>query len=355
MSYDENYNNLFGPSNQSNQNAQNPNNYTNENYENLFGQQEIQNNINNNYENFFGSSTQLDNNNNNNNNYEENNNNNNIYEQNINNNNYNEENNNNNNYYEENNNNNNYNEENNNNNYEENNNNNNIYEENYENQNQIHIDSEKNEETNKNFNNENNNIENNNNNENNLNEKNSENNNKTSSKESSKKSLNIPVYIASCKLVHLNNIPYVYYLLKGNLVSQDIYRRYADFEQLREKLVEIYPCIYIPGLPPKRIIGSQDTKISDMKLKLLNHFLKKLTENKELLLSPVTKIFFSKDPNFRFNLERLKRGNAKEVNENFKQTFTEFNKNEFKYEESSKFVDYFIKVILSTKPRLDVK
>ena len=92
-----------------------------------------------------------------------------------------------------------------------------------------------------------------------------------------------------------------------------------------------------------------------MKLKLLNHFLKKLTENKELLLSPVTKIFFSKDPNFRFNLERLKRGNAKEVNENFKQTFTEFNKNEFKYEESSKFVDYFIKVILSTKPRLDVK
>ena len=213
----------------------------------------------------------------------------------------------------------------------------------------------KNEETNKNFNNENNNIENNNNNENNLNEKNSENNNKTSSKESSKKSLNIPVYIASCKLVHLNNLPYVYYLLKGNLVSQDIYRRYADFEQLREKLVEIYPCIYIPGLPPKRIIGSQDTKISDMKLKLLNHFLKKLTENKELLLSPVTKIFFSKDPNFRFNLENLKRGNAKEVNENFKLTFTEFNKNELKYEESSKFVDYFIKVILSTKPRLDVK
>ena len=305
MSYDENYNNLFGPSNQSNQNAQNPNNYTNENYENLFGQQEIQNNINNNYENFFGSSTQLDNNNNNNNNYEEN--------------------------------------------------NNNIYEENNENQNQIHIDSEKNEEANKNFNNENNNIENNNNNENNLNEKNYENNNKTSSKESSKKSLNIPVYIASCKLVHLNEIPCVYYLLKGNLVSQDIYRRFADFEQLREKLVEIYPCIYIPGLPPKRIIGSQDTKVSDMKLKLLNHFLKKLTENKELLLSPVTKIFFSKDPNFRFNLERLKRGNAKEVNENFKQTFIEFNKNEFKYEESSKFVDYFIKVILSTKPRLDVK
>jgi hypothetical protein len=92
-----------------------------------------------------------------------------------------------------------------------------------------------------------------------------------------------------------------------------------------------------------------------MKLKLLNHFLKKLTENKELLLSPVTKIFLSKDPNFRFNLERLKRGNAKEVNENFKQTFIDFNKNEFKYEESSKFVEYFTKVILTTKPRLDVK
>jgi len=167
--------------------------------------------------------------------------------------------------------------------------------------------------------------------------------------------LNIPIYISSCKLVHLNNLPFVYYLLKGNLVEHEIYRRYADFEQLREKLVEIYPCIYIPGLPPKRIIGNQDTKISDMKLKLLNHFLKKLTENKELLLSPVTKIFLSKDPNFRFNLERLKRGNPKEINENFKQTFTDFNKNEFKFEETTKFIDYFVKVILSTKPRLDVK
>jgi len=318
MSNDENYNNLFGPSNQnnyynnnqSNENQNNQNEYVNENYEKLFGQQQAQNNINNNYENFFGSNTQIDNNNNNNNNIDNNNNN-------IDNNNNNK---------------------------------------NYENPNQINIESD----INKNINNENNNIENNNNNiiDNNPNEnipENNNNTNKSSSSKDSKKVLNIPIYIASCKLVHLNNLPFVYYLLKGNLVDQEIYRRFSDFEQLREKLVEIYPCIYIPGLPPKRIIGNQDTKISDMKLKLLNHFLKKLTENKELLLSPVTKIFLSKDPNFRFNLERLKRGNPKEINDNFKQTFTDFNKNEFKYEESSKYIDYFVKVILSTKPRLDVK
>jgi hypothetical protein len=302
MSNDENYNNLFGQSeqknlennnNQTSENQQNQNEYTNENYEKLFGQQQVQNNNENNYQNFFDSNTQIDKNVNNSNNNIDNNNN-------IENN--------------------------------ENQNNNNIEEQN------------KNEEINTKSNiNENN-------------ENNIQNNNDSSSKNSAKKdALNIPVYIASCKLTHINNIPLVYYLLKGNLVYQDIYRRYTDFELLREKLVEIYPCIFIPGLPPKRILGNQDTKISDMKIKLLNHFLKKLTENKELLQSPITKIFLTKDPNFRFNLDRLKRGNPKEINENFKQTFVNFNKNEFKYEESTKFIDYFVKVILATKPRLDVK
>ena len=310
MSYDENYNNLFGQSNQNNlennNNQTNQNEYTNENYEQLFGQQQVQNNNDNNYQNFFDLNTQIDKNvNNYNNNLDDNNN----YIENN-------ENQNNNNYIENN----------------ENQNNNNIEEQN--------MNEEINTKPNIDENNENN----------------IQNNNNSSSKTSNKKEvLNIPVYIASCKLAHINNIPLVYYLLKGNLVNQDVYRRYTDFELLREKLVEIYPCIFIPGLPPKRILGNQDTKISDMKIKLLNHFLKKLTENKELLNCPITKIFLTKDPNFRFNLDRLKRGNPKEINENFKQTFVNFNKNEFKYEESTKFIDYFVKVILATKPRLDVK
>ncbi len=47
---------------------------------------------------------------------------------------------------------------------------------------------------------------------------------------------------------------YVIYTIRIKNVDDPIYRRYSDFFVLRSKLVERWPAVYIPNIPPKKVM-----------------------------------------------------------------------------------------------------
>jgi hypothetical protein len=47
---------------------------------------------------------------------------------------------------------------------------------------------------------------------------------------------------------------YVVYTVIVNRRKEPKYRRYSDFYLLREKLIERWPGVYIPNIPPKKVV-----------------------------------------------------------------------------------------------------
>ena len=47
---------------------------------------------------------------------------------------------------------------------------------------------------------------------------------------------------------------YVVYKVVVNRKPDPVYRRYSDFFTLREKLIERWPGVYIPNIPPKKVV-----------------------------------------------------------------------------------------------------
>jgi hypothetical protein len=76
-----------------------------------------------------------------------------------------------------------------------------------------------------------------------------------------------------------------YTVFVKNMMEQPIVRRYSDFFALRAKLVEKWPGVYIPNIPPKQTIvilkltqGHMEKSVIDMRTKLLNTFFIKLSK-----------------------------------------------------------------------------
>ena len=47
---------------------------------------------------------------------------------------------------------------------------------------------------------------------------------------------------------------YVVYTVKSKSLNDPLLRRYNDFHSLRLKLIERWPGVYIPNIPPKKVV-----------------------------------------------------------------------------------------------------
>ena len=165
----------------------------------------------------------------------------------------------------------------------------------------------------------------------------------------SQKLQNVPVYIHSAKFVEINSVPVLIYFIKGKLVQKEIIRTYADFDLFRQILVSMWPCIPVPLLPFKENIYDGDDKTPlryvEVKSKLLNHFLRKLSESKELLLSDATKIFLSSDKNFAIRLSYLKPRSYVELSEKYSRLFKHNIVEKKILDENEAYVKRFLKLL----------
>jgi hypothetical protein len=69
---------------------------------------------------------------------------------------------------------------------------------------------------------------------------------------------------------------YTSYTLQGIRITNPITRRYRDFDALRSHLVDRWPGVFIPGMPHKKAVGSNDKEVVDMRIEMLNRFCEKL-------------------------------------------------------------------------------
>lgn len=66
------------------------------------------------------------------------------------------------------------------------------------------------------------------------------------------------------------------YLVECSLIKKGVLKRYSDFYALRCKLVERWPGIFIPNIPPKKIVGNKDNMFVENRCRMLYNFCQKL-------------------------------------------------------------------------------
>ena len=168
---------------------------------------------------------------------------------------------------------------------------------------------------------------------------------------------NVPVYIHSAKTIEINSVPVLIFFIKGKLVPKEIIRTYADFDLYRQILVSRWPCISVPLLPFKENIYDDDDKTPlryiEVKTKLLNHFLRKISEMKELLICDCTKIFLSPDKNFAIKLSYLKPKKYVELSEKYSKIYINFIVEKKILDEKEAYIKRFLKLLEVTLKHLN--
>jgi hypothetical protein len=74
----------------------------------------------------------------------------------------------------------------------------------------------------------------------------------------------------------MKNGDFVCYTVYGVLKRErfEIFRRYSDFDALRESLSERFPGMYIPPIPSKKAIGNKSSVFIEERCFMLNMFIK---------------------------------------------------------------------------------
>ena len=136
-----------------------------------------------------------------------------------------------------------------------------------------------------------------------------------------------PMYIDNPKKVDKTVGSYIAYTMDGTDVTEQLTRRYSDFFALYEKLVQRWPGIYVPRIPPKKITGNQDPSVIKTRMRLLNRFCLNLSNIEYLYKAEETNIFRNNIPDVANAINKLPELNYSDMLSRMKEAFREFNVN----------------------------
>ena len=115
-----------------------------------------------------------------------------------------------------------------------------------------------------------------------------------------------PMYIDNPRKTEKTVGSYIAYTLDGTDITAKLSRRYSDFFALYEKLVQRWPGVYIPRIPPKKITGNLDPAMIKTRMRLLNRFCLNLSGIEYLYRSEETNIFRNDIPDVANAINKLK-------------------------------------------------
>ena len=136
-----------------------------------------------------------------------------------------------------------------------------------------------------------------------------------------------PMYIDNPKKVDKTVGSYIAYTMDGTDVTEQLTRRYSDFFALYEKLVQRWPGIYVPRIPPKKITGNQDPSVIKTRMRLLNRFCLNLSNIEYLYKAEETNIFRNNVPDVANAINKLPELNYSDMLARMREAFPEFNEN----------------------------
>ena len=126
-------------------------------------------------------------------------------------------------------------------------------------------------------------------------------------------------------VVHEGLNSYVSYTVKGKLLSDYIIRRFSNFYALRQKLVERWPGIYIPNIPPKKAVGNLEKEIIQMRTRVLNLFCLKISQFQFIIESEEMKVFLMGEVEASKAIDNLPQLAYGEILLRYKKAFTDYN------------------------------
>lgn len=99
----------------------------------------------------------------------------------------------------------------------------------------------------------------------------------------------------------------IFYLIVGADKSGEfqISRRYTEFALLRSVLINMWPGFYIPKIPTKKKIGNLEPEFIEKRKKLLELFLKKMSNLEYMYESPVVQSFLHDKSDFKSAVKNL--------------------------------------------------
>jgi hypothetical protein len=120
---------------------------------------------------------------------------------------------------------------------------------------------------------------------------------------------------------------FIAYTLDGTDITEKLVRRYSDFFALYEKLLQRWPGIYIPRIPPKKITGNMDPAMIKTRMRLLNRFCLNLSNIEYLYKAEETNIFRNNIPEVANAINKLPELSLSEILARMKEAFPETNEN----------------------------
>jgi hypothetical protein len=120
---------------------------------------------------------------------------------------------------------------------------------------------------------------------------------------------------------------YTSYTLQGSKIPEPVSRRYRDFDALRKKFVERWPGVFIPNIPHKKTVGATDKDIVELRIEMINRFLKKLSNIDYLFNSDEMELFLQNSSNVPKTLENIKEDSYQELLKKYSGVFTDYDDN----------------------------
>ena len=137
-----------------------------------------------------------------------------------------------------------------------------------------------------------------------------------------------PMYIDNPKKVEKPVVgSFIQYTMDGTDITEPLTRRYSDFFSLYEKLLQRWPGIYIPRIPPKKITGNMDPSVIRTRMRLLNRFCLNLSNIEYLYKAEETNIFRNNIPDVANAINKLPELSLSEILTRMKEAFPEYNEN----------------------------
>ena len=137
-----------------------------------------------------------------------------------------------------------------------------------------------------------------------------------------------PMYIDNPKKVEKPVVgSFIQYTMDGTDITEPLTRRYSDFFSLYEKLLQRWPGIYIPRVPPKKITGNMDPSVIRTRMRLLNRFCLNLSNIEYLYKAEETNIFRNNIPDVANAINKLPELSLNEILTRMKEAFPEYNEN----------------------------
>lgn len=136
-----------------------------------------------------------------------------------------------------------------------------------------------------------------------------------------------PMYIDNPQKGEKTVGSYIKYSMDGTDITEQLTRRYSDFYALYEKLLQRWPGVYVPRVPPKKITGNMDPKMIKTRMRLLNRFCLNLSNIPYLYNSEEAKIFRDNIPEVANAIEKLQVLGFSEILARLREAFPDTNEN----------------------------